>query len=105
VFIVVILTRSARALKITLLFDVWRFAVCRARASRGTLSLNIRELEEEELIERRFVTTKPIQAYYSLTNRGKEIASHFSTIEKTLRERTVAAPQTNTIEYPSLVFL
>jgi DNA-binding HxlR family transcriptional regulator len=53
-------------------------------ASRGTLSLNIRELEEEELIQRRVVTTKPIQAYYSLTDRGKEIASHFCTIEKTL---------------------
>lgn len=53
-------------------------------ASRGTLSLNIRELEKEGLIQRRVVTTKPIQAYYSLTDRGKEIASHFSTIKKTL---------------------
>ena len=53
-------------------------------ASRGTLSLNIRELEEERLIQRRVVTTKPIQAHYSLTDRGKEVATHFDKIEKTL---------------------
>jgi DNA-binding HxlR family transcriptional regulator len=53
-------------------------------ASRGTLSMNIKELEEERLIQRRVVTTKPIQAHYSLTDRGKEIATHFNKIEKTL---------------------
>ncbi len=53
-------------------------------ASRGTLSLNVRELEEEGLIQRRVVTSKPIQAHYSLTARGGEIATHFSKIEKTL---------------------
>lgn len=39
-------------------------------ASRGTLSLNIKELEEENLIKRKIVTTKPIQAYYSLTQKA-----------------------------------
>jgi DNA-binding HxlR family transcriptional regulator len=53
-------------------------------ASRGTLSLNIRELEEEGLVQRRIVTTKPIQAHYSLTNKGQEIATQFNKIEKTL---------------------
>ena len=53
-------------------------------ASRGTLSLNIRELEEEGLIQRRVVTTKPIQAHYSLTDRGKEIAVYFNKVEKML---------------------
>lgn len=53
-------------------------------ASRGTLSLNIRELEDEGLIQRRVVTSKPIQAHYSLTDRGKEVATHFDKIEKTL---------------------
>ncbi len=43
--------------------------------SRGTLSLNIKELEEEGLIQRRILTTKPIQAFYSLTEKGAEIAS------------------------------
>ena len=42
--------------------------------SRGTLSLNIKELQEELLVQRSILTTKPIQAYYSLTEKGKEIA-------------------------------
>jgi len=54
-------------------------------ASRGTLSLNIRELEKEGLIQRRVVTTKPIQAHYSLTNKGKEIATHLNKIEKLMK--------------------
>jgi len=49
--------------------------------SRGTLSLNIKELEEERLIQRRILTTKPIQAYYSLTEKGKEIVSLLRKIE------------------------
>lgn len=53
-------------------------------ASRGTLSLNLRELDKEGLIQRRVMTTKPIQAYYSLTDKGKEIATHFEKIKKTL---------------------
>ena len=40
--------------------------------SRGTLSLNLRELEEEKLIKRRVAVTKPIQTFYSLTEKGKE---------------------------------
>ena len=51
-------------------------------ASRGTLSLNLKELDEEDLIQRRVVTTKPIQAYYSLTDKGREVASHFERIER-----------------------
>jgi DNA-binding HxlR family transcriptional regulator len=53
-------------------------------ASRGTLSLNIKELEEEGLIQRRIVATKPIQAHYSLTDKGRKIATHFDKIKKTL---------------------
>jgi DNA-binding HxlR family transcriptional regulator len=53
-------------------------------ASRGTLSLNIKELEEEGLIRRRILTTKPIQAHYGLTEKGVEIASLFSKIKKTI---------------------
>jgi len=53
-------------------------------ASRGTLSINIKELEEEGLIQRRVVTTKPIQAHYSLTEKGKEIAAHFYQMKKSL---------------------
>ena len=53
-------------------------------ASRGTLSLSLKELDEEGLIQRRVVTTKPIQTYYSLTDKGKEIAIHFERIKKML---------------------
>ncbi|MGA3060966.1 MAG: winged helix-turn-helix transcriptional regulator [Candidatus Bathyarchaeia archaeon] len=51
-------------------------------ASRGTLSLNIKELEEEGLIQRRILTTKPMQAFYSLTEKGAEIASLVGKIKK-----------------------
>jgi DNA-binding HxlR family transcriptional regulator len=51
-------------------------------ASRGTLSLNLKELSEEGLIQRRIVTTKPIQAHYSLTGKGKQIAIHLDRIQK-----------------------
>ena len=53
-------------------------------ASRGTLSLSLKELDKEGLIQRRVVTTKPIQTYYSLTDKGKEIAIHFERIKKML---------------------
>lgn len=53
-------------------------------ASRGTLSLNIKELEEEGLIQRRVVTTKPIQAHYSLTDKGRGIVVHLDKIKKSL---------------------
>ena len=49
--------------------------------SRGTLSLNLKELDEEKLIERRVVTTKPIQSYYSLSKKGEEIAKRLSEIK------------------------
>ena len=50
--------------------------------SRGTLSLNVRELEQEGLVQRRIVTTKPIKAHYSLTEKGKMVANHFEKIKK-----------------------
>lgn len=53
-------------------------------SSRGTLSVNLKELDKEGLIQRRVVTTKPIQAHYSLTDKGIEIATHFDEIKKRL---------------------
>jgi len=38
--------------------------------SRRTLSANLKDLEKEELIKRRIV--KPIQSYYSLTDKGRK---------------------------------
>jgi len=52
--------------------------------SRGTLSVNLKDLEEEKLIQRRVVTSKPIQAYYSLTDRGREIAKRLGEMKKAL---------------------
>jgi len=51
--------------------------------SRGTLSVNLKELDEEGLVHRRIVTTKPIEAHYSLTDKGREIAANFDKIKKT----------------------
>jgi hypothetical protein len=53
-------------------------------ASRGTLSLCLKELGEEKLVQRRIETSKPIQAHYSLTSRGREIVTHLYKIEETL---------------------
>lgn len=53
-------------------------------SSRGTLSLSLKELEQEGLVRRRVVTSKPIQAFYSLTNNGKEIAGKVKEIEEAL---------------------
>lgn len=50
--------------------------------SRGTLSLNLKELDEEGLIKRRIVDSKPIQAYYSLSKKGTEIAKRFNEIKE-----------------------
>ena len=36
-------------------------------SSRGTLSYSLRELDEEELVQRRVVPTKPVQSYYFCT--------------------------------------
>lgn len=49
--------------------------LARLISSRGTLSLSLRELDEERLIARRVVVAKPIQAYYSLTKKGRMVAS------------------------------
>jgi DNA-binding HxlR family transcriptional regulator len=52
--------------------------------SRGALSTNLRALEIEGLTNRRVVTSKPIQAYYSLTEKGKMIARNFLEIKDAL---------------------
>jgi DNA-binding HxlR family transcriptional regulator len=53
-------------------------------ASRGTLSLNLKALETEDLLKRRVITTKPIQTYYSLTEKGQKIAKRLSEIAEIL---------------------
>lgn len=41
-------------------------------------------IEPEGLMHRRIVTTKPIQAYYSLTDKGVKVAIHLDKIKKKL---------------------
>jgi len=53
--------------------------------SRGTLSLNLKHLGQEGLIQRRIVATKPIQSLYSLTEKGSRIAGKLADVRKALR--------------------
>lgn len=53
--------------------------------SRGTLSLSLRELEEEGLVQRKILDTKPLQSNYSLTEKGKAIAKQLSEIERLIK--------------------
>ena len=55
-------------------------------ASRGTLSLSIKELEEEGLVQRRVVTTTPIKSFYSLTSKGREVAKRLGEIRGYVKE-------------------
>jgi DNA-binding HxlR family transcriptional regulator len=52
--------------------------------SRGTLSTNLRSLDEKGLIKRKVVSTKPIKSFYSLTNKGEQVAKHLDEIKKIL---------------------
>jgi DNA-binding HxlR family transcriptional regulator len=54
--------------------------------SRGTLSTSLKELEEEGLLTRRIVSSKPIKAYYSLTKRGAKVAGFLADIARALQE-------------------
>jgi len=48
--------------------------------SRSTLALALRDLQEEQLIEREVMDTRPVQTRYSLTGYGEEVAEHLSAI-------------------------
>jgi len=50
--------------------------------SRGALALALRDLQEDNLIERKVEATRPIQTTYSLTAKGKEITKHLEGIKK-----------------------
>ncbi len=53
--------------------------------SRGTLSLSLRELEQEGLVQRKIIDTKPIQSIYSLTEKGKTIAKQLNQIQQLIK--------------------
>lgn len=49
--------------------------------SRGALSNAFKELNEEELIQRRIdQRTRPVQSYYSLTKKGRSVAQELSKV-------------------------
>ncbi|MCW3983207.1 MAG: helix-turn-helix transcriptional regulator [Candidatus Bathyarchaeota archaeon] len=54
-------------------------------SSRGALSSNLKCLEQDGLVSRRVVPSKPIQAYYSLTEKGKKAAKSFSDLKVLLQ--------------------
>jgi len=56
--------------------------------SRSTLALALRDLQEEQLIEREVMDTRPVQTRYSLTNHGKEIAKHFLAIRNLISQHS-----------------
>lgn len=57
--------------------------------SRGTLALVLRELDEEGLLVRRVVARKPIESYYSLTQKGARVATAMLEVERSLANRPV----------------
>jgi DNA-binding HxlR family transcriptional regulator len=56
-------------------------------ASRGSLSANLKTLENEMLIERRVVPSKPVKTFYALTPKGKEIAIKLTEIEQIYKNK------------------
>ena len=56
--------------------------------SRSTLALALRDLQEEQLIEREVIDTRPVQTRYSLTSYGKEIAEHLSAIRDVISRQS-----------------
>ena len=53
--------------------------------SRGTLRISLNDLAEEGLIQRRVVDTKPIQSFYSLTEKGTTVAKELQQIQKLMK--------------------
>ncbi len=50
--------------------------------SRSTLAKTLRDLQEKKLIQREVKGTRPIQTYYSLTERGKALLKHIEEIRR-----------------------
>ena len=50
--------------------------------SRSTLALSLRDLQDDQLIERRVLASRPVQTRYTLTSEGKKVAEHLSTVKK-----------------------
>lgn len=62
--------------------EVRHAELSRLIVSRGTLSLSLKDLEQEGLIQRKLLDTKPLQSLYSLTEKGKTIAKQLNEVER-----------------------
>jgi len=51
------------------------------RLSRSTIHSILRDLEEEKLLNRRVDAGRPIQVYYSLNEKGSEMAHTFTKLK------------------------
>jgi DNA-binding HxlR family transcriptional regulator len=54
--------------------------------SRSTLALALRDLQDEQLIERSVLASRPVQTRYTLTSEGNKVAEHLSTLKLILKE-------------------
>lgn len=55
--------------------------------SRGTLGLSLKDLEEEGLVQRKVVGTKPIQTFYALTEQGLAVAKNLQQIQALIAKK------------------
>ena len=54
--------------------------------SRGTLALSLKDLEEEGLVQRKVVNTKPLQTFYSLTEKGIAVGKELHNIKELIHK-------------------
>ena len=55
--------------------------------SRSTLALALRDLQDDQLIERSVLASRPVQTRYTLTSKGNKVAEYLSSLkELILRE-------------------
>ncbi len=59
--------------------------ISKLTTSRGTLSLSLKDLEQEQLIQRKVLDTKPPKSIYSLTEKGKAIAKQLTEIQQLIK--------------------
>jgi DNA-binding HxlR family transcriptional regulator len=61
--------------------------IAKTFASRGSLSVCLKDLEENEVVKRRVeAEEKPVKVYYSLTEKGRKLGFHISRINTIIRE-------------------
>jgi len=54
--------------------------------SGSTLSLALRDLQDDQLIERSVIASRPVQTWYTLTDEGNKVAEHLSALKLILSD-------------------